>query len=167
VVCPSEASPEIEHSYDVVIGRAMAESVYWYEIKITEMLYGVAFSGCLFIQRHTISKARFEPSLVSCLVALYYQHTMNGESSSSNAASSLNVGLQDEMLGFAVTPKTDCEHLPHTRLVNDLVDDVIREALCTHCGKPETWLCLTCGGVYCSRYDLSLARCLPGNPIVV
>ncbi|KAG2186490.1 hypothetical protein INT44_002712 [Umbelopsis vinacea] len=86
---------------------------------------------------------------------------MNGESSSSNAASStapdsshlLNVDLQDEMVGFAVTPKTDCEHLPHTRLVTDLDDNVVREALCTHCGKPETWLCLTCGGVYCSRLN--------------
>ncbi|KAI8577115.1 hypothetical protein K450DRAFT_253735 [Umbelopsis ramanniana AG] len=90
---------------------------------------------------------------------------MNGESSSSNAASTapessnlMNVGLQDEMVGFAVTPKTDCEHLPRTRLVTDLTDSIVREALCTHCGKPETWLCLTCGGVYCSRYQNNCAK---------
>ncbi|CAO3691130.1 unnamed protein product [Umbelopsis ramanniana] len=97
----------------------------------------------------------------------YNQQTMNGESSSSNAVSSstasdssnlINVGLQDEMLGFAVTPKTDCEHLSHIQLVKDLDDEVVRKAHCTHCGKPETWLCLTCGGVYCSRYQNNCAK---------
>ncbi|KAH8547482.1 histone deacetylase 6-like protein [Umbelopsis sp. PMI_123] len=92
---------------------------------------------------------------------------MNGESSSSKAGSSavasessnlLNVDLQEEMLGFAVTPKTDCDHLPHIQLVNDLDEAVVREAHCTHCGKPETWLCLTCNGVYCSRYQNNCAK---------
>lgn len=111
-----------------------------------------------------ISKRDFGPSW-SLAVAncLYNQQTMNEESSSSNAASSstapnssnlINLELQDEMLGFAVTPKTDCDHLPHIQLVKDLDEEVVREAHCTRCGKPETWLCLTCGGVYCSRYGL-------------
>ena len=167
----------IGDSYDVVVGCAMTESVCPYEIKITDMPYRVLWWLPSRPTPHKfpseILSRHWSPAVTSFS---YNQQTMNGEPSSSNAASSstasdssnlINVGLQDEMLGFAVTPKTDCDHLSHIQLVKDLDDEVVREAHCTHCGKPETWLCLTCGGVYCSRYDLLHTVCTRNTTIVV
>ncbi|GAB5593478.1 hypothetical protein Unana1_08378 [Umbelopsis nana] len=78
--------------------------------------------------------------------------------SQSGAAESPQFQIDDGMLGFAVAPKTDCEHLPHIEIIQTLDEALVRDAHCTNCRKPETWLCLSCGGVYCSRYQNNCAK---------
>jgi uncharacterized UBP type Zn finger protein len=53
------------------------------------------------------------------------------------------------MTGYAIEPKTNCPHVT-TYIMDDI--DYLRLP-CKSCQDiEENWLCLTCKGVYCSRY---------------
>lgn len=61
-------------------------------------------------------------------------------------------------IGFAIEPKRNCPHVK-AEWIDKLMDslDVQKDAFlsgpCKDCGdKAENWICVTCGGVYCSRY---------------
>lgn len=51
---------------------------------------------------------------------------------------------------FAVSPKTDCEH------IGNIFPNISEKNLlfpCEVCGDPkENWICLQCGTICCSRY---------------
>ncbi|KAI8823552.1 uncharacterized protein EV422DRAFT_521423 [Fimicolochytrium jonesii] len=53
---------------------------------------------------------------------------------------------------YAVTPRTDCPHVPATVTIPEGLEG---EMPCQDCGEPlENWICAHCSGVFCSRYIL-------------
>lgn len=61
-------------------------------------------------------------------------------------------------VGFAIEPKKDCPHIK-VDWINALhqafdgLGSSISKANCKDCGDDtEEWICMPCGGVYCSRY---------------
>ncbi|KAJ2955345.1 hypothetical protein NQZ79_g8648 [Umbelopsis isabellina] len=57
-----------------------------------------------------------------------------------------------DVKGFAVVPKADCEHIASADLITDVDKEKIRQDNCENCGESETWLCLSCSKINCSRH---------------
>lgn len=64
----------------------------------------------------------------------------------------------DGQKGFAIAPKTDCPHCSESFMQNldsalSNLKTLLLTSPCRICAnKDENWVCLSCEGVFCSRY---------------
>jgi NAD-dependent histone deacetylase SIR2 len=61
-------------------------------------------------------------------------------------------------IGFAIEPKKNCPHVKvdwinQLHSTFDLLGGNIAKSKCRDCqDEKENWICMPCGGVFCSRY---------------